>query len=154
MKTLFYFPRCVLVAALLILTGSMTYAGRTYGVSSSPAGRGTQYQSSRGGSAYVGPRGVAVQGADGRAGAVTRNGKAYVGPNGAAVSTRPVYPPKTVVVSKKTVVVAKPLPSGYIRAVPAGYTTVVYRGYSCRYVGGIYYRSVMYQGGAVWIIVK
>jgi hypothetical protein len=45
------------------------------------------------------------------------------------------------------------LPHGYCRAVPAGYVTRVYRGYSCRYVGGIYYRPSTYQGQTVWIIV-
>lgn len=46
------------------------------------------------------------------------------------------------------------LPAGYIRTVPVGYTTVVYRGYSCRYVGGVYYRAVMYQGSTVYVVVK
>ncbi|MES2467976.1 MAG: hypothetical protein V4675_11790 [Verrucomicrobiota bacterium] len=46
------------------------------------------------------------------------------------------------------------LPRGYYAAVPVGYTTVRYAGYSCRYVGGIYYRPATYQGQTVWIIVK
>lgn len=45
------------------------------------------------------------------------------------------------------------LPRGYYAGVPAGYVTRVYRGYSCRYVGGIYYRPSTYQGQTVWIIV-
>ena len=45
------------------------------------------------------------------------------------------------------------LPRGYYAAVPVGYTTVRYAGYSCRYVGGIYYRPATYQGQTVWIIV-
>jgi hypothetical protein len=45
-------------------------------------------------------------------------------------------------------------PHGYYAAVPAGYTTVAYRGYTCRYVGGVYYRPVMYQGQTVWVVVK
>ena len=45
------------------------------------------------------------------------------------------------------------LPHGYIRAVPAGYTTVTYRGYPCRFVGGVYYRAVTYQGETAWVIV-
>lgn len=46
------------------------------------------------------------------------------------------------------------LPRGYCAVVPAGYRTVRYAGYSCRYVGGIYYRPGTYQGQTVWIIVK
>lgn len=46
------------------------------------------------------------------------------------------------------------LPAGYHRYVAAGYTTAVYRGYSCRYVGGIYYRPATYQGETVWIVVN
>ena len=45
------------------------------------------------------------------------------------------------------------LPRGYYAAVPAGYRTVRYAGYSCRYVGGIYYRPATYQGQTVWIVV-
>ena len=45
------------------------------------------------------------------------------------------------------------LPRGYYAVVPVGYVTRVYRGYSCRYVGGIYYRPSTYQGQTVWIIV-
>jgi hypothetical protein len=45
------------------------------------------------------------------------------------------------------------LPRGYYAAVPAGYRTVRYAGYSCRYVGGIYYRAATYQGQTVWIVV-
>ena len=45
------------------------------------------------------------------------------------------------------------LPHGYYAGVPAGYTTVAYRGYSCRFVGGVYYRAMMYQGQTVWVIV-
>ncbi len=45
------------------------------------------------------------------------------------------------------------LPRGYYAAVPVGYTTVRYAGYSCRYVGGVYYRPATYQGQTVWIIV-
>jgi hypothetical protein len=58
------------------------------------------------------------------------------------------------VVAPAPVVVAAPLPAGYVRVVPAGYRTVVYRGYNCRYVGGVYYRPVMYQGSAVYVVVR
>src|SRR6266566_2713645 len=50
-------------------------------------------------------------------------------------------------------VAAATLPRGYYAAVPAGYSTVVYHGSSCRYVGGIYYRAVMYQGSTAWVVV-
>jgi hypothetical protein len=46
------------------------------------------------------------------------------------------------------------LPYGYHAAVPAAYATVVYAGYSCRYVGGVYYRAVTYQGQTVWVVVQ
>jgi hypothetical protein len=46
------------------------------------------------------------------------------------------------------------LPRGYYAVVPAGYRTVRYAGYSCRYVGGIYYRPATYQGQTVWIVVQ
>jgi hypothetical protein len=113
-----------------------------------------------------GPRGAAVVGED-RAAAVTRRGVAVSGPNGTAVARRPVAPapvvvaprpvvvaPRPVVVAPAPVVVAAPLPAGYVRVVPAGYRTVVYRGYNCRYVGGVYYRPVMYQGSAVYVVVR
>jgi hypothetical protein len=29
----------------------------------------------------------------------------------------------------------------------------MYRGYNCRFVGGVYYRPVMYQGTSVWVVV-
>ncbi len=118
-----------------------------------------------------GPRGAAVVGED-RAAAVTRRGVAVSGPNGTAVARRPVAPapvvvaprpvvvaPAPVVVAPRPVVVAPapvvaaPLPAGYVRVVPAGYRTVVYRGYNCRYVGGVYYRPVMYQGSTVYVVV-
>jgi hypothetical protein len=38
--------------------------------------------------------------------------------------------------------------------VPAGYATVAYRGYTCRYVGGVYYRAATYQGQTVWVVVQ
>jgi hypothetical protein len=120
-----------------------------------------------------GPRGAAVVGED-RAAAVTRRGVAVSGPNGTAVARRPVAPapvvvaprpvvvapapvvvaPRPVVVAPAPVVVAAPLPAGYVRVVPAGYRTVVYRGYNCRYVGGVYYRPVMYQGSAAYVVVR
>ena len=118
-----------------------------------------------------GPRGAAVVGED-RAAAVTRRGVAVSGPNGTAVARRPVAPapvvvaprpvvaPAPVVVAPRPVVVAPapvvaaPLPAGYVRVVPAGYRSVVYRGYNCRYVGGVYYRPVMYQGSAVYVVVR
>lgn len=79
---------------------------------------------------------------------------------GAVVATRPavvarpvVVAPRPVVVAPRPAVVAPVLPAGYVRVVPAGYRTVVYRGYNCRFVGGVYYRPVMYQGTSVWVVV-
>jgi hypothetical protein len=86
---------------------------------------------------------------------------------GAVVATRPavvarpvvvaprpvVVAPRPVVVAPRPVVVAPVLPSGYVHVVPAGYRTMMYRGYNCRFVGGVYYRPVMYQGTSVWVVV-
>lgn len=66
-------------------------------------------------------------------------GVAAVGPNGAAAVRRPV---------------ATTLPAGYRRSVPAGYRTVAYRGYNCRFVGGVYYRPVIYGGSTVYVVVS
>lgn len=168
MKTNLHPIRALLAGAAMLLTATIADA-RCYGVSSSSAGRGTTYTTSRGGTAYVGPHGAAAQGANGRTAAATQNGAAYVGPNGAAATTRyggsaavtsygAVYrPPATTLpapVYRPPVVVTAPLPSGYIRVVPTGYTTVYYGGYNCSYVGGIYYRPVMYQGATVYVVVR
>src|SRR5215213_8320516 len=88
MKTTLQNSRALLASAALLLTATNVDAGRSYGVSSSSAGRGTTYTSERGGSAYVGPRGVAAQGADGRTAAAGDRGAAYSGPNGAAAAGR------------------------------------------------------------------
>ncbi len=155
MKAILHYSRALLAGATLLLTATLAEA-RDYGVSKSSAGRGTKYTTERGGTAYVGPRGVAAKGAGGNkiaanryggATAVTNNGKVYRRGGGAVPATR------RVAVSSTAVVVA-PLPVGFIRTVPVGYTTVVYGGYTCRYVGGIYYRPVMYQGTTVYIVVR
>ena len=125
MKQITFLPPAVVAVALLLLASPAAEARSTYGV--------------------AGPRGAAVVGND-RAVAVTRRGVAVAGPNGVAVTRRPVA------VAPRPVVVA-PLPVGYIRVVPAGYRTVVYRGYPCRYVGGVYYRPVMYQGTTVYVTI-
>lgn len=84
-----------------------------------------------------------------RAYGVTRGGRAYAagprgvavaGPHGAAVARRPVA--------------VRPLPRGYIRTVPVGYRRVAYRGYNCYFVGGVYYRTVFYEGETVYVIVE
>ncbi len=54
----------------------------------------------------------------------------------------------------RVVVARRPLPAGYIRTVPVGYRTVAYRGYSCMFVGGVYYRPVMYEGATVYVVVN
>ena len=48
---------------------------------------------------------------------------------------------------------ARTLPAGYHRTVAAGYTTVVRAGVTCRFVGGVYYKPVTYQGETVWVVV-
>ena len=147
MKTSLKISRAMAMGAMLLGTAAVAQAD-VYGVR--------------------GPRGAAVVGED-RAAAVTRRGVAVSGPNGTAVARRPVavaprpvvvapapvvVAPRPVVVAPAPVVVAAPLPAGYVRVVPAGYRTVAYRGYNCRYVGGVYYRPVMYQGSAVYVGVR
>ncbi len=133
------------VTALLFgPAGAYARGGRCYGVSSSPAGRGTAYTSSRGGSAYVGPRVTAAQGPQGRTAVATQRGAAYAGPHGAAV-----------VGPNRAVVAARPVSTGhYIRTVPPGARVVYYGGYNCYYVGGIYYRPVFYDGSLVYTVVN
>lgn len=176
MKTTLQFSRALLTGAALLITTTLGEA-RDFGVSTSSKGRGTKIETERGGTAYVGPRGVAAEGAGGNKVAAGRyGGAAYSGPNsagavnryggatavtkdgdvyrrGGGVAARPVAVAPVRVVAPTTVVVA-PLPAGYIRVVPTGYRTIVYRGYSCRYVGGVYYRPVMYQGATVYVVVR
>jgi hypothetical protein len=157
MKTL---PALLTLAGAAFLFVVSRAEARPYGVSSESFGRGTAYHTSRGGEAYVGPRGFAAQGAEGRtavstprfgaysgpnvdayagryrAGAVTANGAAYTRYGGAGYVARPA-----------------PLPGTYIRTVPAGATTVVYHGVSCYYVGGVYYQPVFYGGTTVYVVV-
>jgi hypothetical protein len=139
MKQITFLPPALIAVALLLLASPAAEARSTYGV--------------------AGPRGAAVVGND-RAVAVTRRGVAVAGPNGVAVARRGVaVAPRAVVVTPGPIVVAPrpivvaPLPVGYIRVVPAGYRTVVYRGYTCQYVGGVYYRPVMYQGTTVYVTI-
>lgn len=173
MKSTFHLSTMLLAGAALILGPSITDA-RDYGVSSSSAGRGTKYTSERGGTAYVGPRGVAAEGAGGnKVAANRRGGAAYSGPNSAGAVNRyggatavsnngNVYRRGGGVAARPVAVrpvrvappVVTPLPAGYIRVVPPGYRRVVYRGYNCFYVGGIYYRPVMYQGTTVYVVVQ
>ena len=163
MKTTLHDSRVLLAGAALLLTVTLSEA-RSYGVSSSSAGRGTKYTTERGGTAYVGPRGVAAEGANGNKAAANRyGGAAYSGPNSAGAVNR--YGGATAVTNSGDVyrrgggVAAAPVhpaafPAGYIRTVPVGYTTVVYGGYSCRYVAGVYYRPVIYQGSTVYVVVR
>lgn len=154
MNTRLLTSRALFAAAAMLLTATLADA-RSYGVSTSSAGRGTKVTTSRGGEAYVGPRGVAAQGAGGTTAVAGRRGAAVAGPNGGAAAAgrygaAAVGPNGGVAVAARPV----PLPGGYIRTVPVGYTTVVYGGYSCRYVGGIYYRPVIYQGATVYVVVN
>src|SRR5262245_32019211 len=67
--------RAVLAGAALLMTFSSSEA-REFGVSASSYGRGTKYTTSRGGEAYVGPRGAVGETAGGRYGAATDRGVA------------------------------------------------------------------------------
>jgi hypothetical protein len=76
---------------------------------------------------------------------VSSSGNFYTRPP--AATTLPAGPPATTLPAySSTTVVATTLPAGYIRVVPTGYT--------CRYVGGIDYRPVMYQGSTVYVVVR
>lgn len=146
-------PFLAILSGAAALFFSPVAEARDFGVSSHSAGRGTVYNTSRGGSAYVGPRGVAAQGADGRSAAAGRYGAAYSGPDATAVSGRRgvAYsgPNSSGYVARTTSV-----SGGYIRTVPAGARPVVYGGYNCYYVGGIYYRPVVYSGSTVYVVVN
>lgn len=135
-----------LILGCTILLGASSLHARSFGVSSASYGRGTMYTTSRGGQAYVGPRGVAAETANDRYGAATDRGAVVGGPNGAAAAGR-----------YGAAAVARPgygpLPAGYIRTVPTGYTIVTYGGYSCLFAGGIYYRPVIYGGETVYVVV-
>jgi hypothetical protein len=146
---------CVLLAGAALLLTASSAGARDFGVSSHSAGRGTVYNTSRGGTAYVGPRGAAAQGANGRTAAAGRYGAAYSGPNATAVSGRygTAYsgPNSSGYVSHYGATTAS---AGYIRTVPAGARPVVYGGYNCYYTGGVYYRPVFYGGTTVYVVVK
>ena len=156
MKTMLIPSRALLACAALILTVPHADA-RVYGVSASSAGRGTVYHGSGGGSAYVGPRGAVAQGPNGNVAAANRYGGAVAaGPNGAvargataglprwrrmaAWSRRAPWPPRCL-----------PATSGRF---PPATAPVYYGGYNCMFVGGVYYRPVMYQGATVYVVVR
>ena len=143
MKTKFHFAGPLLMGAVLLLSTSLADA-RVYGVASGPNR-----------TVVSGRRGVAVSGPNGSAAArrpVAR--PVVVAPRPVVVAPRPVVvAPRPVVVAPRPVVVAPVLPRGYVSVVPAGYRTVVYRGYNCRFVGGVYYRPVLYQGATVYVTV-
>jgi hypothetical protein len=152
MKTLLS-PALLASAALLLST--VAADARPFGVSSYSAGRGTVYNTSRGGEAYVGPRGYAAQGADGRTAASGRYWGAYSGPNASAGYTRygAAYsgPNSAGYVARGGAVGVS---GGYIRTVPVGAQPVVYGGYNCYYAGGVYYRPVYYGGTVVYVTVN
>lgn len=151
MRTPIKFLTPSLVAAALLAIAAVSHA-RDYGISSRSVGRGTYYTDNRGGSAYVGPRGFAAQGADGRTVAAADRGAAYAGPNGAAYARGygTTYTGGAVVTGTT---VAAPLPVGYITAVPVGAPTFVVSGYNCYFLNGIYYRPVFYGGTTVYVPV-
>ncbi|HVE16411.1 MAG TPA: hypothetical protein VNB29_06725 [Chthoniobacterales bacterium] len=157
MKNLFSASRVLLAGTAILLTTSIASA-RTYGVSSHSAGRGTVYNTSRGGSAYVGPRGAAAQGANGRAAATGRYGSVYSGPNATAVSGHHYYGSTTSVGHYSSTSVthygSTTVSGGYLRTVPVGARPVVYGGYHCYVAGGVYYRPVFYGGTTVYVVVN
>lgn len=151
-QTSFHSLLLLATAALLLGTTEANAGRRAYGVSGD---RGSAVATRRGvawsgehssgavtrrgaavatddGFAAAGRRGAVVAGNDGFA-AAGRRGAVVAGDNGVAVARRPVAP------------VVRPLPRGYIATVPVGYRRIVYRGYNCYFVGGIYYRAVMYE---------
>ena len=168
MKTKLNTSSALLAGAAFVFTAVCADA-RDFGVSTSSAGRGTKVETKRGGEAYVGPRGAAVETAGGTKAAAGARGAAYSGDNVKAASGRrgsaavtesgDVYAQRNPVavatrpVAASTAVVAAPLPAGYIRTVPAGYRMVMRGGYNCYYVGGVYYRAVMYGGSTVYVVV-
>ena len=104
-----------------------------------------------GGAASGGARGAGVGGAGAGPGHVGgAAGGAGVGFHGAGAGARGVGVAPGVGVGSPGVGV---LPRGYYAATPAGYRLVNYGGYTCRYVNGVYYRAVMYQGQTVWVVV-
>ena len=134
MKTQFQASAVLLTGAVFFLTASFAEA-RVYGVASGPHR-----------TVVSGRRGVAVSGPNGSA--AVRRGPAVVAPRPVVVAPRPV-----VVAPRPVVVAPTVLPRGYVRVVPAGYRTVVHRGYNCRFVGGVYYRPVLYGGTTVYVTV-
>lgn len=142
------------LSALLALVVALPSIARPFGVSSHSAGRGTVYDTSRGGQAYVGPRGFAAQGADGREAASGRYGSVYSGPNVTAASGRYGAAWSGANSSGYVRTGGAVATGGYVRTVPAGAQTVVYRGVNCYYVGGVYYQPVYYGGTVVYVVVN
>ena len=144
MKTMHIPFRALLACAGLILTVSHADA-RAYGVSASRAGRGTVYHGSGGGSAYVGPRGAVAQGPNGNVAAANRYGGAVAaGPNGAVARGGTVGPRWS----------PGRCPPAMCGRFPPATAPVYYGGYNCMFVGGVYYRPVMYEGSTVYVVVR
>ena len=86
-------------------------------------------------------------------------GGAMVGPERAVVATRRGYVatgPNATVAGRRAIApvgVGAPLAGAYIRTIPPGYSRVYYRGYQCFFVGGVYYRPVIYGGSTVYVVV-
>ena len=129
---------CILTVAAISLLSIGDAHARGAGVGGGGAGG-----SGRGG-------GRAGVGAGGVGAGAARVGGAGVGVAGAGAGARGVGIAPGVGVGAPGVGV---LPHGYRAAVPPGYKTVAYKGYTCRLVGGVYYRAAMYQGQTVWVVV-
>ena len=123
--------RLTLMTGIALLASSGSLQARPYGVSRSVA-------------VAKGPRGnVAVAGRTTVAGGYGAAGRTTVAVGSGG----------NVAVAHRTAVV-RPLPRGYIRVVPVGYRMIAYGGYNCYYVGGVYYRTVFYEGETVYVIVN
>ena len=123
------------MTGIALLAGSSTLHARAYGVN-----RKTAVARGPNGNVAVASR-TTVAGGRGYGYGAARRTTVVAGGNG------------NVAVARRTTVV-RPLPRGYIRVVPTGYRMVIYGGYNCYFVGGVYYRTVFYEGETVYVIVN
>ena len=137
-----------LVAATLAATDT-AHAGRVYGatVTRGYAGRGGVAASRT--TVVRGPAGNTAV----RRTTVVAGNRGYSGGAVAAAAVGGAVVGATIANNRNPTVVVTPLPSGYYATIPPGYTVVTYGGYQCYYVGGVYYRPVIYGGNTTYIIV-
>lgn len=162
MNTVLRYSISLLIGATVLFSATSLHA-RSWGVSSASYGRGTMYSTARGGEAYVGPRGVAGETANGRHGAATDRGAVVGGPNAAAATGR--YGSAVATQNGAAVTgrygaaytgqagAAVVSHAAYVRTIPAGSPVVAHAGYNCYYTGGLYYRPVIYAGETTYVLV-